>query len=328
MICVEDGRRSANALFSEYDRTIGLRKSASILDLIGETPISRLNRVGTNGGAEIWAKLEFFNPGGSVKDRTAVAMIEAAEERGDLKPGMTIVEPTSGNTGIGLAMVAAVKGYRLIIALPEGVSEERQKVLLAFGAEVVLTPAFEGMRGTIEKAMELKSGHDDFFVPQQFENPANPEIHRRTTAREIVSQMGGAPDAFVAGVGTGGTITGVGEILKSIRGDTFVVGVEPRDSAVLSGGEPGPTEIDGLGAGMVPPVMNVEVLDRVIVVSNTEARTMARRLAKEEGILVGISSGAAAHAAVEVAREMKPEQQVVVILPDTGERYLGTFLFG
>ena len=305
-----------------------MRKATSILDLIGETPVSRLNRVGQSERAEIWAKLESFNPAGSVKDRTAAAMIEMAEERGDLKPGMTIVEPTSGNTGIGLAMVAAVKGYRLIIALPEGVGEERQKLLRAFGAEVVLTPSSDGMRGTIDKAMALKSGHDDFYVPQQFENPANPEIHRRTTAKEIVEQMGGAPDAFVAGVGTGGTITGVGEVLKSIREDILVIGVEPRDSAVLSGGEPGPTEIDGLGAGMIPPVMNIEVLDRVITVSNTEARTMSRRLAKEEGILAGISSGAAAHAAVEVARGMRPEQQVVVILPDTGERYLGTFLFG
>jgi cysteine synthase A len=305
-----------------------LRKATSILDLIGETPVSRLNRVGHSEGAEIWAKLEFFNPAGSVKDRTAAAMIEMAEERGDLKPGMTIVEPTSGNTGIGLAMVAAVKGYRLIIAIPEGVGEERQKLLRAFGAEVVLTPSSDGMRGTIDKAMALKSGHDDFYVPQQFENPANPEIHRRTTAKEIVEQMGRAPDAFVAGVGTGGTITGVGEVLKSIREDILVIGVEPRDSAVLSGGEPGPTEIDGLGAGMIPPVLNIEVLDRVIAVSNTEARTMSRRLAKEEGILAGISSGAAAHAAVEVAKGMRQEQQVVVILPDTGERYLGTFLFG
>jgi cysteine synthase A len=255
-------------------------------------------------------------------------MIEQAEERGDLRPGMTIVEPTSGNTGIGLAMVAAVKGYRLIIALPEGVSEERQKLLQAFGAEVVLTPAFDGMRGTIEKAMELKSGRNDFFVPQQFENPANPEVHRQTTAKEIIEQMDGVPDAFVAGVGTGGTITGVGEVFKSLREDVLVVGVEPRDSAVLSGGEPGPTEIDGLGAGMIPPVMNVEVLDRVIAVSNTEARAMARRLAKEEGILAGISSGAATHAATLVARDLGPKHQVVVVLPDTGERYLGTFLFG
>jgi len=305
-----------------------LEKTTSILDLIGGTPICRLNRVGSPEGAEIWAKLESFNPAGSVKDRTAAAKIEQAEERGDLRPGMTIVEPTSGNTGIGLAMVAAVKGYRLIIALPEGVSEERQKLLQAFGAEVVLTPAFDGMRGTIEKAMELKSGRNDFFVPQQFENPANPEVHRQTTAKEIIEQMDGVPDAFVAGVGTGGTITGVGEVFKSLREDVLVVGVEPRDSAVLSGGEPGPTEIDGLGAGMIPPVMNVEVLDRVIAVSNTEARAMARRLAKEEGILAGISSGAATHAATLVARDLGPKHQVVVVLPDTGERYLGTFLFG
>jgi cysteine synthase A len=255
-------------------------------------------------------------------------MVEAAERSGDLRPGMTLVEPTSGNTGIGLAMIAAVKGYRLVITMPEGVSEERQKILEAFGAEVVLTPAYEGIRGAIGQAVELLENHNHYYMPQQFENPANPEVHRKTTAREILEQMGGAPDAFVAGVGTGGTITGVGEVLKKARSDTLVVAVEPKDSAVLSGGEPGPTEIDGLGAGMIPAVLNTEILDRVIAVSNGEARGMTRRLAKEEGILAGISSGAAAHAAVEVAEDLGPGRQVVVILPDTGERYLGTFLFG
>lgn len=304
-----------------------LRKGRTVLDLIGSTPMVRLNRVGVAGRAEIWAKLEFFNPAGSVKDRIAIAMIEAAERSGELKPGMTIVEPTSGNTGIGLAMVAAVKGYRLIITMPEGVSEERQSLLRAFGAEVVLTSADEGMRGTIQEALGLKAGREDCFMPQQFENPSNPEVHRQATAREILAQMEGPPDAFVAGVGTGGTVTGVGEVLKGVLPEVLVVGVEPKDSAVLSGGQPGPTEIDGLGAGMIPPVLNMEVLDRVIAVSNTHARAMSRRLAQEEGILAGISSGAAAHAAVEVAVELGEDRRVVVILPDTGERYLGAFLF-
>ncbi len=316
-------------MFSEFDRPMSApRRGHTVLDLIGSTPMVRLNRVGSPGGAEVWAKLEFFNPAGSVKDRTAIAMIEAAERSGELKPGMTIVEPTSGNTGIGLAMVAAVKGYRLVITMPEGVSEERQRLLKAFGAEVVLTSAYEGIRGTIQKALGLKADRDDYFMPQQFENPANPEIHRQTTAHEILEQMEGTPDAFVAGVGTGGTITGVGEVLKEARSDILVVGVEPKDSAVLSGGEPGPTEIDGLGAGMVPPVLNMDILDRVIAVSNTHARAMSRRLAREEGILAGISSGAAAHAAVEVAKELGEGRWVAVILPDTGERYLGAFLFG
>ncbi len=306
----------------------GLRRERTVLDLIGCTPVVRLNRVAPRDIAEIWAKLEAYNPGSSVKDRTAAAMVEAAEHSGALRPGMTLIESTSGNTGIGLAMIAAVKGYRLVITMPEGVSEERQKILVAFGANVVLTPAYEGIRGAIQKAVELQESRNDYYMPQQFENPANPEVHRRTTASEILEQMGTAPDAFVAGVGTGGTITGVGEMLKQSKSDTLVVGVEPKDSAVLSGGKPGPTEIDGLGAGMIPSVLNTAILDRVIPVSNGEARTMTRRLAREEGILAGISSGAAVHAAVEVAEELGPDRRVVVILPDTGERYLGTFLFG
>ena len=298
----------------------------TVLDLVGNTPMVRLNRVAPANGAQIWAKLEFFNPAGSVKDRTALAMVEAAEKNGQLKPGMTIVEPTSGNTGIGLAMVAAIKNYRLIITMPEGVSDERTRLLKAYGAEVVLTSAQEGMRGAIEKAWTLQD--KNCFIPMQFENPANPEIHRQTTAREMIAQLEGVPDAFVAGVGTGGTVTGVGEIFKQARSDVIVVGVEPRDSAVLSGGEPGPTEIDGLGAGMIPDVLNTEILDRVIAVSNSDARKMSRRLAREEGLLVGISSGAAAHAAVVVASAMTPQQMVATVLCDTGERYLGTFLFG
>ena len=216
----------------------------------------------------------------------------------------------------------------MIITMPEGVSDERQVLLRAFGAEVVLTAAEDGMRGTIDKAMEIAGGKDGYFIPQQFENPANPQIHRETTAREVIAQLGGAPEAFVAGIGTGGTISGVGEALKAERSQTLVVGVEPQDSAVLSGGEPGPTEIDGLGAGIIPPVLNEAILDRVIAVSNTEARQMARRLAREEGVLAGISSGAAVHAALQIAREFRKDDRVAVIVCDTGERYLGTFLFG
>ncbi|MDP6777974.1 MAG: cysteine synthase A [Candidatus Latescibacteria bacterium] len=302
-------------------------KGLTVLDLVGATPVVRLSRVVRGQSADVWAKLEFYNPAGSVKDRIAVAMVEAAETAGSLRPGMTIVEPTSGNTGIGLAMVAAVKGYRMVITMPEGVSEERQKILTAYGAEVVLTPPEKGIRGAIEEAVALEKGRDDVFLPQQFENPANPEIHRRTTAREIVAQMDGPPDAFVAGVGTGGTLTGVGQSLKDLRADVLVVGVEPADSPVLSGGEPGPTEIDGLGAGMIPDVLDTEVFDRVVVVTNSDARSMARRLAREEGIFAGFSSGAAVHATVEIAAELGRDRQVVVILPDSGERYLGTFLF-
>lgn len=304
------------------------KRGHSVLDLIGSTPVVRLNRVVPDDAAETWAKLESFNPAGSVKDRIAHAMIEAAEQNGDLKPGMTIVEPTSGNTGIGLAMVSAVKGYNLIITMPEGVSQERQVLLKAFGAEVVLTPNYDGMKGTIDKALEIMSDRKSCFMPQQFENPTNPEVHRKTTAREILDQFGGAPDAFVAGVGTGGTITGVGEVLKENRSDVLVVAVEPEDSAILSGGDAGPTEIDGLGAGFVPSVLNLNVFDRVVSVSNTDARSMARRLAREEGILSGISSGAIAHAGIQIAVELGKGKRVVIVVCDTGERYLGSFLFG
>lgn len=304
------------------------RRVNTILELIAATPVVRLHRVCDTAGAEVWAKLESANPGGSLKDRIALAMIEDAEARGALRPGMTIIESTSGNTGIGLAMVAAVKGYRLIITMPEGVSEERQKLLRAYGAEVVLTSAYDGMQGTLEKAEELQVANDGAFMPKQFENPANPAFHRETTAQEILSQMEGAPDAFVAGVGTGGTVTGVGEVLKETHPETRVIAVEPSDSAVLSGGEAGPTEIDGLGAGFVPPVLNREVLDEIVTVTNTDARLMSRRLAREEGILAGISSGAVVHAAVHVASKMSPEQRVVCIVCDTGERYLNGFLFG
>ena len=304
------------------------RRVNTVLELICSTPMVRLNRLSPNGGGEIWGKLESFNPGGSLKDRIALAMIEDAEATGALKPGMTIIESTSGNTGIGLAMVAAVKGYRLVITMPEGVSEERQQLLRAYGAEVVLTSAYDGMQGTIDRAEALRAELDEVFMPRQFENPANPAIHRKTTAREILEQMEGPPDAFVAGVGTGGTITGVGEVLKEASTDVQIVAVEPADSAVLSGGEPGPTEIDGLGAGFVPSVLNRDIIDRVVAVSNGDARRMSRRLAREEGILAGISSGAAVHAAIAVARNLSVGQRVVVVVCDTGERYLGSFLFG
>ena len=304
------------------------RRVDSVLELICSTPVVRFNRLTPEGGAEVWGKLESLNPGGSLKDRVAIAMIEDAESRGVLKPGMTIIESTSGNMGIGLAMVAAVKGYRLIITMPEGASEERQQLLRAYGAEVILTSSYDGMQGTIDRAEALKGEIADAFMPRQFENPANPEFHRKTTGQEILDQMESVPDAFIAGVGTGGTITGVGEVLKKQSPGIQIVAVEPADSAVLSGGDPGPTEIDGLGAGFVPPILNREVIDRIVTVSNGDARRMARRLAREEGILAGISSGAAVHAAVEHAASLPKGKKVVVIVCDTGERYLGSFLFG
>jgi cysteine synthase A len=293
----------------------------SVLDLIGDTPMVRLNRVVPNGAAEIVAKLESLNPAGSVKDRIALSMIEDAERRGILKPGATIVEPTSGNTGIGLAMVAAVKGYRLIVTMPEDMSLARRDLLARFGAEVVLTPALEGMTGAVYAAEELVRNNPDYFMPQQFENPANPEIHRRTTAQEILEATEGRLDAFVAGVGTGGTITGVGEVLKQHNPNILVVAVEPSRSPVLQGGRPGPHAIQGIGASFVPGVLNRRIIDEVIDVGDEEAMAMARRLAREEGLLVGISSGANVVAAIKVAKRLGRGKRVVTILPDTGERY-------
>ncbi len=295
--------------------------AGSVLDLVGGTPLVRLNRVVPAGCAEVVAKLESLNPAGSVKDRIALAMVEEAEERGLLKPGATIVEPTSGNTGIGLAMVAAVKGYHLVLTMPEDMSVERRKLLSRFGAELVLTPALEGMTGAVYAAEELvaKKG---YFMPQQFVNPANPEIHRRTTAQEILRQTGGRLDAFVTGVGTGGTITGVGEVLKAVRPDILVVAVEPARSPVLNGGRAGIHAIQGLGASFVPGVLNREVYDELIAISDEVALAMTRRLTREEGLLVGVSSGANVAAALRVAKKLGSGKRVVTVLPDTGERYL------
>ncbi len=299
-----------------------MKIAESVLDLIGGTPLVRLRRLPKPGGAAVVAKLEARNPGGSVKDRTALAMIEDAERRGVLRPGGTLVEPTSGNTGIGLAMVAAVKGYRLILTMPEDMSVERQRLMTRFGAEIHLTPAIEGMTGAVFAAEELLREHPDYFMPQQFQNPANPEIHRRTTAVEILEAVDGRLDAFVAGVGTGGTITGVGEVLKEKMPGVKIIGVEPAKSPVLSGGRPGLHGIQGIGASFVPGVLNQSVIDRVVQVRDEDATAYSRRLSREEGLLVGVSAGAAVWAACEVAATLRPEQLVVTVLPDTGERYL------
>jgi len=297
----------------------------SVLDVIGNTPLVRLHRVVPEGSAEVLAKLESLNPAGSVKDRIALSMIEDAEARGELQPGATIVEPTSGNTGIGLAMVAAVKGYRLILTMPEDMSVERRKLLSRFGAELVLTPAIEGMSGAVFAAQELVEKHG-YFMAQQFNNPANPEVHRRTTALEVLKATEGNIDAFVAGVGTGGTITGVGEVLKQHNPQVLVVAVEPARSPVLAGGKPGLTGIQGIGASFVPSVLNREVYDELIAVTDEDANAMTLRLTKEEGLLVGISAGANVFAALQVAAKLGAGKRVVTVLPDTGERYLSVNL--
>ena len=300
----------------------------NLTDLIGRTPMLRLSQKVTGVEGEIVAKLESFNPGGSIKDRISFNMIKSAEEQGLINKDTVIVEPTSGNTGIGLAFVAAARGYRLILTMPETMSVERRSLLKAYGAELVLTPGTEGMKGAIKKAEELGAEIPNSFIPQQFQNPANPQIHRLTTAEEIWSDTDGQIDILVGGVGTGGTITGVGEVIKSRKSSVKVVAVEPIDSPVLSGGNPGPHKIQGIGAGFVPDILNTQIIDEIIKVSNEEALETGRRLAREEGLLVGISSGAAAFAAIQIAsRPENKGKMIVVVLPDTGERYLSTALF-
>jgi cysteine synthase len=302
------------------------RIANSIAELVGQTPIVKLNRLVDADSADVYLKLEYMNPGSSVKDRIALSMIEDAEKSGVLKPGDTIIEPTSGNTGIGLAMIAAAKGYRAILVMPETMSLERRNLLRAYGADLVLTPGPEGMGGAIRKAEELAK-ENGYFMPQQFKNFANPEVHRKTTGKEIVEQMGDQLDAFVSGIGTGGTVTGAGEVLREAYPSIKIVAVEPTDSPVLSGGKPGPHKIQGIGAGFVPEILNTEIYDEIIQVKNEEAFEFARRAAREEGILGGISSGAAISAALQVAKKLGKGKRVLAIIPSNGERYLSTPLY-
>lgn len=299
----------------------------SILDLIGETPIVKLNALVPEDSADVYVKLEFFNPASSVKDRIALAMINKAEEDGKLQPGGTIIEPTSGNTGIGLAMVGAAKGYKVIIVMPDTMSIERRKLMQAYGAELILTPGAEGITGSINKAKEL-AAEKGYFLPLQFENPANPDIHEKTTGHEIVEAFGPQGlDAFVAGIGTGGTITGAGRELKRVYPEIKIYGVEPAESAVLEGGKPGPHKIQGIGTGFVPDTLDTHIYDEAVSVKSDDAMATAREVAKKEGFLVGISSGAAINAALKIAKELGKGKKVLAIVPDNGERYLSTALY-
>jgi len=299
----------------------------SVTELVGHTPIVKLNKVVGEDSADVYVKLEFYNPGSSVKDRIALAMIEKAEKDGSLKAGNTIVEPTSGNTGIGLAMIGAAKGYRVVIVMPETMSIERRKLMQAYGAELILTPGSEGITGSINKAKELAE-QEGYFMPLQFENPANPEIHEKTTGKEIENAFESKGlDAFVAGIGTGGTITGAGRELKRVYPDLKIYGVEPAESAILEGGQPGPHKIQGIGTGFVPKVLDTEIFDQAIAVSSEDAIATAREVGRKEGLLVGISSGAAIHAALKVAKELGKGKKVLAIVPDNGERYLSTALY-
>lgn len=305
-----------------------MKLNKNVLQLIGNTPLVKINKLISEEDAEVYAKLEGFNPGGSVKDRIALAMIEEAEREGKLKEGGTIIEPTSGNTGIGLALVCAIKGYKLILTMPETMSIERRQLLKAYNAKLILTSGEKGMLGAVETATKILLKNPDYYMPHQFDNPANPEIHRRTTAIEIIEALGDIPDAFVAGVGTGGTITGVGEVLRQKKSNILIVAVEPAGSPVLSGGMPGKHRIAGIGAGFYPGVLNTKIYDEVIGVTDRDAEKVAQQLAKKEGLLVGISSGAAMWAGQIVAKRLGRGKKIVVIFPDRGDRYLSTSLFG
>jgi len=303
------------------------RVGENILELVGKTPLVRINRMGSASGAALWGKMESENPGGSVKDRIGLSMILDGEKRGLIDRDTVIVEPTSGNTGIGLAMVCAARGYRLILTMPETMSQERKNMLQAYGAELVLTPGPKGMKGAIDKATEIAEQEKKIFMPQQFKNPANPEVHRQTTSLEIIEALGDVPDVFIAGVGTGGTITGVGEVFKQRKPGVRIIAVEPVESAVLSGGKAGPHKIQGIGAGFVPDILNRDVIDEIITVSYEDAKHTSQQLGKKEGVLVGVSSGAAVWAALQIAEKLGKGKSVVTVLPSTGERYLSTGLF-